>query len=126
MFSDRAAELFMTRSLAFLRESFPDWAAEKDELALKSFVHSAREFGQRFEIVREGNLREIMRCRIELGLGESPGAHVQYRLNERELDEGLRIEGLLRVLRTGQPTLRVLAIARPAGAADERKGQHED
>lgn len=115
----------MTRSLAFLRENFPAWAADKDEMALKSFVHSVQEFGQACEIFRENNLREIMRCRIELGLTDSPGAHAHFRLNERQLDEDLRVEGLLRVLRAGQPALRVLTLARSPGGARERKGQHE-
>ncbi len=85
-------EQFISTSLLFLRENFPEWSQTKEDKFLRDFINKMIQFGREYNILKEINVQKLMAYKIEYDFVMPLKNDRKIKLNQQDFEEDYRMD----------------------------------
>ena len=92
VFEYQSMDLFIKKSIPFLKENAPEFTNEKSDDELEKFIIKTIQFAESHNIKRKVNVQRVMLLKIEHDFSYNLYCELKYALSGTSFGEGYRID----------------------------------
>ena len=99
LFSHQMTEVFVAKTIVFLRKNFAAWTANKDDAALGEYIRKMMALGKKHAVTKQINLQKLMHYHIVYGFEIPLSKELEHVLNDHQHNENMRVTNFYQSVR---------------------------
>jgi len=104
-FNTYMVDVFMNKTVAYIKDNFSDWVGEKEDAELKNYIDSMVNLGKKYKIHKEISIQKLIRYHMLYQFAVPLHKKLEGCLTRYQLSENRRIELFFLTVASGRYNL---------------------